>query len=510
MAYNTKKGSQHSGDIQYEGDPNDTQIDFENDSIGLKTGGTTRVVITNTGMSGSGTFNTIGSITSSANLAASGSLILGEDRYIGTPSLQELMKIGDGNIQVNGLFKGITGISGSGPFIAMGASILGSTLAVSGASAMQAISGSGILQVAAAITSSGDIVGSGSVHATNFYGDGSTLTGVGAMDSIGLRGSSGVTQTITNGNTIFIEAGAGITTTGGATDKVTIESSGTTAQLTTGVETSGYLKVSGSSTFAGNISGSGTLYTAGAATFSSTMAATGSVTAVGLYSTELISGSLGMHVDAPVTFGGPVSTTGSISGSSTLQAVDNVVFGSTLSVSGAISSSLGIHVTGAQPSLAIGDKFSGEASAGMLSIRPSDTSNKTLALMQGAEADGNRIALGVSGSGMVLVGGVHMDAMLNVSGSDLEKLFSAKSDTKNPAFYISGSGDAYLSGKLGIGTNDPLVNLDVNGNSIRVRTANTPSSAGDLGAQGEIRWDADYIYICVATDTWKRVAISTW
>jgi hypothetical protein len=23
-------------------------------------------------------------------------------------------------------------------------------------------------------------------------------------------------------------------------------------------------------------------------------------------------------------------------------------------------------------------------------------------------------------------------------------------------------------------------------------------------------WDADYIYVCTATNTWKRVAIATW
>jgi len=38
----------------------------------------------------------------------------------------------------------------------------------------------------------------------------------------------------------------------------------------------------------------------------------------------------------------------------------------------------------------------------------------------------------------------------------------------------------------------------------------TPSSASDTGTAGTIAWDADYIYICTATDTWKRVAISTW
>ena len=38
----------------------------------------------------------------------------------------------------------------------------------------------------------------------------------------------------------------------------------------------------------------------------------------------------------------------------------------------------------------------------------------------------------------------------------------------------------------------------------------TPSSASDTGTKGQVAWDSSYIYICVATDTWKRVAIATW
>ncbi len=38
----------------------------------------------------------------------------------------------------------------------------------------------------------------------------------------------------------------------------------------------------------------------------------------------------------------------------------------------------------------------------------------------------------------------------------------------------------------------------------------TPASAGATGTAGDISWDANYIYICTATNTWKRVAISTW
>ena len=38
----------------------------------------------------------------------------------------------------------------------------------------------------------------------------------------------------------------------------------------------------------------------------------------------------------------------------------------------------------------------------------------------------------------------------------------------------------------------------------------TPASAGAAGTTGTITWDTNYIYICTATNTWKRVAIATW
>jgi hypothetical protein len=40
--------------------------------------------------------------------------------------------------------------------------------------------------------------------------------------------------------------------------------------------------------------------------------------------------------------------------------------------------------------------------------------------------------------------------------------------------------------------------------------AGTPASSAASGVAGQIRWDASFVYICVATNTWKRVAIATW
>ncbi len=52
--------------------------------------------------------------------------------------------------------------------------------------------------------------------------------------------------------------------------------------------------------------------------------------------------------------------------------------------------------------------------------------------------------------------------------------------------------------------------LQVNDNRIRIATAKTPASATDTGVAGEICWDANYVYVCTATNTWKRTAIATW
>ena len=41
-------------------------------------------------------------------------------------------------------------------------------------------------------------------------------------------------------------------------------------------------------------------------------------------------------------------------------------------------------------------------------------------------------------------------------------------------------------------------------------TSGTPASASAACTAGTINYDADYLYICVATDTWKRSAIATW
>lgn len=37
-----------------------------------------------------------------------------------------------------------------------------------------------------------------------------------------------------------------------------------------------------------------------------------------------------------------------------------------------------------------------------------------------------------------------------------------------------------------------------------------PTTTSDTGTAGELRFDASYLYVCIATDSWKRTALSTW
>lgn len=112
----------------------------------------------------------------------------------------------------------------------------------------------------------------------------------------------------------------------------------------------------------------------------------------------------------------------------------------------------------------------------------------------------NEFSLGMFGTNYTPgnVGGyVGTDRLFNVGNG-------ANSASRSDAFTV------LKNGNVGINTSAPTALLDVNGNKIRVRNSKTPTSATDTGNTGDIAWDSNYIYVCVATNTWKRVAIATW
>jgi len=63
--------------------------------------------------------------------------------------------------------------------------------------------------------------------------------------------------------------------------------------------------------------------------------------------------------------------------------------------------------------------------------------------------------------------------------------------------------------KIGAG-GTPSAALDINSDILRLENAKTPATAGAAGNAGDICWDASNIYVCVATNTWKKIGIATW
>ena len=77
---------------------------------------------------------------------------------------------------------------------------------------------------------------------------------------------------------------------------------------------------------------------------------------------------------------------------------------------------------------------------------------------------------------------------------------------------LSSFGDSYVMNDLGVGTISPSYNLDVTGIgqfSEVILTGDAPASSSAAGVAGQTAVDANYIYVCTATNTWKRVALST-
>jgi hypothetical protein len=387
----------------------------------------------------------------------------------------------------------LTGIGAGGIFTEINASLANTTssIAVGGTTAPDH-----------RIAVSGAISASLNISASGFYGDGSGLTGVtGEWDgshtgnativgtlsaSNGFRGldmvldAGGTGRVGVTGDTDLMTLTADTVTVAGAVNSTTLSASSTVnlvgptnfgKENQTTVSNVGVLSSSATATFAnatldqitvgsadingGNVDGAvigasdpaaGTFLTVSA---SSTLQAMGVVT-VG-------NGKTTISAEGVISSSAQPTFHQALANRLTVQTINAVPAGAGviamdggLNTTGHISSSLGVHVTGSEASVAIGD-HKGTGMVGMLAIRPSgdlgDAENNVLhALFQRSEASDLRTIFAVTGSGKVAVGGGHLNGVLNISGSGVEKLISAKSDVHNPAFYLSGSGEVFIKG----------------------------------------------------------------
>lgn len=101
--------------------------------------------------------------------------------------------------------------------------------------------------------------------------------------------------------------------------------------------------------------------------------------------------------------------------------------------------------------------------------------------------------------------------------SDYVQIYQTRPADTNPGALVISNNS--LGGKIifksnvsGSITNSAIIdgtNLTIAG-GLTVSTPHTPSSASATGIRGQMSWDSNYVYVCVATNTWKRSALSTW
>jgi len=123
-----------------------------------------------------------------------------------------------------------------------------------------------------------------------------------------------------------------------------------------------------------------------------------------------------------------------------------------------------------------------------------------------------------SGANILLYGDTHPQASGMLLRRGTVSALRMSGPTGDLEFYNAGAtvGMTWVAsalsnaGAIGVGTNTPTAQVDLSSNTIRVRTAKTPASAAATGNAGDICWDTGYIYVCTATNTWKRAAIATW
>jgi len=101
-------------------------------------------------------------------------------------------------------------------------------------------------------------------------------------------------------------------------------------------------------------------------------------------------------------------------------------------------------------------------------------------------------------------------AALSISASSVVNIPNTTSASSSTVGALTiGNGTAATNVAIGGGNVNAGGTLTVGGTVIHTLSA-TPASATAVGTVGTMSWDANYIYICTAANTWKRVAIATW
>lgn len=83
--------------------------------------------------------------------------------------------------------------------------------------------------------------------------------------------------------------------------------------------------------------------------------------------------------------------------------------------------------------------------------------------------------------------------------------------TNSTAKYFSLSGQTNYSVVKGLNIIGSIAATEtLVSNGLTVSTSFTPTSANSPGTKGQIAWDVDYVYVCIADGVWRRAALTSW
>lgn len=89
----------------------------------------------------------------------------------------------------------------------------------------------------------------------------------------------------------------------------------------------------------------------------------------------------------------------------------------------------------------------------------------------------------------------------------LSNLTAITSVTSTDLLYIVQSSD---SRKITVDNLFAYSNARILANVTGIANVTVPAAANSAGTAGAVRYDSDYIYVCVSANTWKRANLVTW
>jgi Repeat of unknown function (DUF5907) len=149
----------------------------------------------------------------------------------------------------------------------------------------------------------------------------------------------------------------------------------------------------------------------------------------------------------------------------------------------------------------------GARSSGVLNIAGPSPTTASEGIYFGTDVNLYRSGTDTLRTDDILFSAQHVVA--NVSTNNQVAIGRIATGVTGPGITFGDTGDTnmYRSAANELKTDDAFV---IGSNRLNIATAKTPSSATDIGTTGDIAWDASYVYVCVATNTWKRTALSSW